>query len=90
MAGELSKSLDLLGQNELKSLYDVIHRAGRLPAIAGIGPQDILEALKYDKKSTGETVNLILLKGIGKPAIISEKDIPRKALKAAVDKILKS
>jgi len=90
LAGELSKNLDLLPRNELDSLNDVVHRAGRLPRISDIEPESIYEALKFDKKSSGGNISWILLKGIGKPVIISEKDIPRSALTKAVKTILKS
>jgi 3-dehydroquinate synthase len=90
LAGELSKNLDLLPQNELDSLNDVVHRAGRLPRISDIEAESIYEALKFDKKSSGGNISWILLKGIGKPVIISEKDIPRSALTKAVKTILKS
>src|SRR5262249_20232292 len=89
LAGELSKNLDLLSQNELKSFNDVVHRAGRLPSIADLARESVFEALKYDKKSAGGTLNWILLKGIGKPVIVSELDIPRSALVRAVKSILK-
>jgi 3-dehydroquinate synthase len=90
VAGELSKNLDFLPQNELNSLYDVVHRAGGLPAIADISPESIFRAIRADKKATGDGVNWILLKCIGKPVIVSGSDIPRAALSRAVNKILKS
>jgi 3-dehydroquinate synthase len=90
VAGELSKNLDLLSQNELKSLNDVLRRAGRLPSVAGIDPESTFEALKFDKKVSGGKLNWILLNRIGKPVIISESDIPRKALVGAVKAILKN
>ena len=90
LAGELSKNIDLLSQNELKLLNDVVHRAGSLPSIADIDPGPIFEALKFDKKSLGGKLHWILIKGIGKPIIVSEKDIPRSAITGAVKTILKS
>lgn len=89
LAARLSKNLDLLSENKLKSLNDVVHRAGRLPSIANITPSAIYEAFKFDKKSSGMGLNWILLNGIGKPVIVSERDIPRKALANAIEKILK-
>jgi len=89
LAGELSKNLDLLPQNQLNLLNDVVHRTGRLPNIADISPESIFEAFKFDKKNTGSSLNWVLLKGIGKPVIISQNDIPRAALSKAVKTILK-
>jgi len=87
-AAELSKRLDLLGQNELNSLNDVVHRAGKLPDISNIDAKDIFEAFKFDKKSTGSTLQWILLKDIGEPAIVPDSDISHSAKKKALDKIL--
>jgi 3-dehydroquinate synthase len=89
LAGELSKNLDLFTQNELKSLNDVVHLAGTLPPVDDIDPESIFEAFKFDKKSTGDSLNWVLLKGIGKPVILPEKDIPRSVLTRAVKTILK-
>jgi 3-dehydroquinate synthase len=90
LAGELSKNVDLLPRNELRLLNDVVHRVGRLPRIHDIAPESIFEAFKFDKKSSAGKINWVLLKGIGKPVIVSEKDIPRSALTRAVKTILKS
>jgi 3-dehydroquinate synthase len=90
LAGLLSKNLDLLPLNELKSLNDVVHRVGSLPRIDDIAPESIYKALTFDKKASGGKINWVLLRGIGKPAIISEKDIPRPVLTQAVRTILKS
>jgi 3-dehydroquinate synthase len=89
LAARLSKNLDLLPQNELDLLNDVVHRAGRLPGIADIDSDKIFEAFKYDKKSSGEGLKWVLLKGIGRPVIVPEKDIPRRALIDAVKQTLK-
>jgi 3-dehydroquinate synthase len=89
-AAELSKNLEILGQNEVKLLNDVVHRAGRLPSIPDVGPREFLEALKFDKKLTGGHIQWVLLRGIGKPLIVSETDIPRRAITAAVKKIIKN
>lgn len=89
LAGMLSKNLDILPQDELELLNDVVHRTGRLPSIPDIGPESIFEALKYDKKSASGSLNWVLLEGIGKPVIISDRDIPKAALMQAVKSILK-
>lgn len=87
-ASELSKRLDLLGQNELNLLYDVIRRVGDLPDVGSIDAKSIFDAFKFDKKSTGKTLQWILLRGIGEPAILSDRDIPQKDKQNALKKIL--
>ncbi len=86
-AAELSKILEILPQDDLELLNDVVHRTGKLPEMPDIDPREILDALKTDKKSVAESVNWILLKGIGKPVILSDKDVPRAAVNAALKKI---
>lgn len=87
-AAELSKKLELLDKNKLNSLNDVVHRAGTLPDISSIDAKDIFEAFKFDKKSTGETLQWILLKDIGEPAIVPDNEISHSAKMKALDKIL--
>jgi len=90
LAAQLSKNIDLLPGYELELLNDVVHRVGRLPRIADISSESIYKALTFDKKSSAGKINWVLLKGIGKPLIIPENDIPRSALTKAVKAILKA
>jgi 3-dehydroquinate synthase len=87
-AAELSKTLGLLEKNEINLLYDVVHRAGKLPDMGNIDAKDIFEAFKFDKKSTGTSLQWILLKGIGEPVIISDNDISQSNKENALKKIL--
>jgi len=68
-AAELSKNLAILDKNRLKSLNDVVHRAGTLPNLRGIGSREVFEAFAFDKKQIGETLQWILLEDIGKPLV---------------------
>ena len=79
-AAELSKKLELLGQDEVNSLNDVVHRAGVLPGITSIDQSRVLNSFKHDKKRIGKSLQWVLLKGIGKPVIVSDTEIPRSAV----------
>jgi len=83
----LSKILDILPQDDLELLNDVVHRTGKLPEMPDFDLREILDTFKTDKKAVAGSVNWVLLKGIGKPVIFSDKDIPRAALRAALKKI---
>ncbi len=89
-AAELSKKLELLGQDEVNSLNDVVHRAGSLPSIANIDQSKILASFKYDKKRVGNSLRWVLLREIGKPMIVPDTEIPKSAvlstLKSTVQK----
>ena len=80
-AAELSKKLELLGTDEVKLLNDVVHRAGTLPSLRGIDPLEVFETFSSDKKNIGDSLQWILLKGIGKPVIVGGDEIPTKLLK---------
>lgn len=82
-AAELSKSLDLMPQGDVNLLYDVVHRVGKLPAIAGINPREVLEAFRFDKKVDAGSLKMVLLKGIGKPVIVDTDSIPPSSHAAA-------
>ncbi len=88
-AVELSKRLELLGQHEVDLLNDVVHRAGVLPAISDIDPSKVSKAFKHDKKQIGDSLHWILLRGIGKPVIIPDTDIPKSAIAATLKSLVK-
>lgn len=87
-AAELSKRLELLGQDEVDFLSDVVHRAGRLPAISHIDPTQVLEAFKHDKKQIGKSLQWVLLRGIGHPIIVPDSEIPRTVITSTLRSVI--
>lgn len=90
IAAEISKSLDLLNQHQLNLLNNVLHCLGKSPKTNDIEVEKILEAILFDKKTVGKSVQWILLEEIGKPKIISGDEIPEIILKNSLKKILKT
>ena len=88
-AAELSKKLELLSLDEVKSLNDVVHRAGALPPISNIDPSEILEAFIHDKKNIGSSLQWVLLRGIGKPVIVPGSEIPASLIRSTVKKFIR-
>ena len=86
-AAELSKTLELMSQDEVNSLNDVVLRAGVLPDITGIDQSKILESFGHDKKRIGNSLQWVLLEVIGKPVIVPDSEIPRSAVKATLKTI---
>lgn len=86
-AAELSKTLALCGEKDVKLLNDVVHRVGTLPRLANIDEKAVLEAFKFDKKHLSGSLQMVLLRGIGKPVIVN--DIPRPITKKALKNFLK-
>ena len=89
-AAELSKKLELLSQDEVKSLNDVVHRAGALPPITHLDPSEILEAFKHDKKNIGRSLQWVLLRGIGKPVIVPGSEVPASLISSTVKKFIRT
>jgi 3-dehydroquinate synthase len=88
VAAEISKNLDILDKNSLKSLSDVVHLAGKLPKLDRISPEEIIRAISFDKKKAGSTVIWILLEKIGAPVLITGNEIPVSLIKQSIKTIL--
>jgi len=86
-AAELSKNLALCPAEDVELLNDVVHRAGVLPTLDNIDPDEVLAALRSDKKVIGGELQMILLKGIGKPVIVSERQIPKTVFRNTLKKL---
>ncbi|MBP6002892.1 MAG: 3-dehydroquinate synthase [Pyrinomonadaceae bacterium] len=76
-AVELSKKLALIDEHVVNLFNGVVRRAGILPKLDKIDPKEVFEAFRFDKKLVGDSVQMILLKGIGKPVIVSGSEIPK-------------
>lgn len=87
-AARLSNSLALCAEKDVKLLNDVVHRAGTLPSLANIDAKEVFEAFKFDKKFLSGSLQMILLKGVGRPVIMTTKDIPQVLVKTAIKKLL--
>ena len=87
-AAELSNFLALCSEEDVKLLNDVVHRAGSLPTLANIDEKEVFEAFKFDKKHLSGSLQMILLKGIGKPVILTTNDIPQVSIQKVLKKFL--
>jgi 3-dehydroquinate synthase len=87
-AAELSKALALIDNDSVKSLNDVVCRAGVLPSLSGIDGDEVFEAFKFDKKQLNGSLQMILLKGIGEPVILTDSDIPQTTIKKVLKMLL--
>lgn len=87
-AAELSKRLEFLSDDDVKLLNDVVQRAGKLPPLTGIDREKVLAAFSQDKKVIGDSLQWILLRGIGKPMILPGSEIPPRTVKETLKKFL--
>ena len=88
-AAEVSKNLALCDEKDVNLLRDVVHRVCVLPSLAGIDQDEVLAAFQSDKKVIGGELQMVLLKGIGKPVIVSERDIPTNLLKRTLKQLFR-
>jgi 3-dehydroquinate synthase len=84
VAGELSRTLGLIDSGELKSLREAVSLCGPLPRADNLEINQIIRALKHDKKSVGGQINWVLLEGIGRPRIVEGRFISAKSLRLAL------
>jgi 3-dehydroquinate synthase len=87
-AAALSKKLEILDENELNLLNDVLFRVGKLPDAQNINLEKVTEAFAFDKKTTGSSLQWILLKEIGKPVIVESKDIATSIVYETLEMVL--
>ena len=87
-AARLSKRLDIFDETELNLLENVVHRAGTLPENCDINFREVLDAFAFDKKSINDSLQWILLEGIGNPLIYKNKDIPQTVLETTLKEFL--
>ncbi len=88
VAGELSRNLGMLHPAELELLRAAVRQCGRLPRADDLDETGILDAIDRDKKSVSGAVHWVLLKGIGRPLIVSGNEIARRDLKASLRRAL--
>ena len=84
VAGELSRNLGLIDAGELKSLREAVSLCGPLPRADNLDINQIIRALKHDKKSVGGQINWVLLEGIGRPRIVEGRLVDAKSLRLAL------
>ncbi len=89
-AAELSKKLELLDNNTVNLLNDVVNRAGTLPPIGHIAPDDVFDAFRFDKKLVAENLHWILLKQIGQPVIVPQNEIPRRMIRTVTENFIRN
>jgi 3-dehydroquinate synthase len=88
-AAELSKSLALCDANDVKLLNDVVHRAGTLPPLENIDAREVIAAFSFDKKNLAGSLQMVLIKGVGRPMIVTGNQIPQSAVLTALKRLIR-
>jgi len=84
VAGEISKNLGTLSADELELLREAVRACGSLPRADDLNANQLLAAMKGDKKSVAGQVKWVLLEKLGKARIIDGREIDSRTLKNAL------
>jgi 3-dehydroquinate synthase len=90
VAGELSRDLGLIDAGELKLLRDAVNLCGPLPRADNLDINQLIRALKHDKKSVDGQINWVLVEGVGRPKIVEGRVISPKSLRHSLRAGLRS
>lgn len=90
VAGELSRNLGLIDAGDLELLRDAVHLCGPLPRADNLHINQLIRALKHDKKSVDGQINWVLLEGVGRPKIVEGRLISPKSLRVSLRAGLRS
>jgi len=84
VAGEISKNIGMLAPEELESLRDTVRLCGPLPAAHDLSIDEIISAMKADKKSLAGVTKWVLLERIGRARIVDGSQIDRRILRLSL------
>jgi len=90
VAGELSRDLGLIDAGDLNLLRDAVNLCGPLPRADNLDINQLIRALKHDKKSVAGQINWVLLEGVGRPKIVEGRLISAKSLRHSLRAGLRS
>ncbi len=88
VAAEIGKRLEICPRDSIDLLNDVVRSVGVLPDAGNIPVNRVLSSIEFDKKSSGDSIQWILLEDLGKPVIVSGPDIPPNVIKEAIESVL--
>jgi len=89
-AGEISKNLGLLAESELELLTHAVRLCGPLPSVKDLDVNAVIRAIAHDKKRTAGHVQWVLLERIGRPRIVSGKEISGALLRKSLRQVFQS
>jgi len=90
VAGEISKNIGMLASGELESLRETVRLCGPLPAAHDLSIDEIIGAMKGDKKSLAGITMWVLLDRIGRARVVDGKQIDKRILRSSLRAGLKT
>ena len=82
-AARISAQVGMLDRSNITKIENLLAKFGLPVYCQGVNPEDLIEATRFDKKTTGGQTGWVLLEGIGKGRVNQpvEEGIIRKALR---------
>ena len=84
VAGEISKNVGMLASGELESLSEAVRLCGQLPPAYDLSMDEIIAAMKGDKKSVAGVTRWVLLEQIGRACIVPGNQIDKRTLRSSL------
>jgi len=85
VASELAFGRGALADRDKKALADLISSLGPLPAIADLTKNELLDAMKHDKKMIAGRLHFVLPTAVGATTMVD--DVTEKEMKAALGRV---
>jgi 3-dehydroquinate synthase len=89
VAAEISKSLGMLKPDELELLRRAVRACGPLPRADDLEIDELMGAMKGDKKSVGGQIKWVLLEAVGRARIVDGREVNRRVLRKALQEGLR-
>ena len=83
-AGEISKNLGMLAPGELELVRGAVRACGPLPSASNLDIDEVMRAVKTDKKSVAGKIKWVLIEEIGKPRIVDDSEIDSRTLRSSL------
>lgn len=86
VAAEISKTLGMLAPRELELLREAVRACGSLPRADDLDADELMRAMKGDKKSSAGSIRWVLLETIGAARIVDGREIDTRSLRSALQR----
>jgi 3-dehydroquinate synthase len=88
MAARLAVRLGLLPEEEAESIHRAVAACGRFPSIADLDPEDVLAAMRHDKKVRAGRLTFVVPERIGR--VVVRDDVPVRVVRAVLRESLRT
>ncbi len=88
MAARLAVRLGFLSDEEAERIHQAVSACGRFPSIADLDPEDVLAAMRHDKKVRAGRLTFVLPERIGR--VVVRDDVPLRLVRTVLRESLRA